>query len=205
MQVNFNRNLNPSERWSALKQVARGLAAEFPAEPGGYESLLGMARSSRDPAEARALAEEVAGMAAPEEVRQQARQLVERFALVGQKIAPILDDAGFHGVYEADRALIIYAWNMGSEHSRALAEKVGQQSGDAKLVGLCLDADLIAARDLAEKTGLPGRQFYDGRARSGALAQALRLTEAGWIYLVDRTGTVLSVRGQDDPQVWQTL
>lgn len=198
MHVNHNRNLTSAERWAALKQVARGLAAEFPTEPGGYESLLGLARSSRDPAEARALAEEVAGMPAPTAVKLQARQLADRFAMVGQKLGEVLAAAGFPDAIKAGKPLVIYSWSTWSEGSQVLAEQIRGKTGAAEVVGLCLDPDLGAAKTAAEKRALPGNQIFDSRGIEGALAQALRLSDAGWIYVVDSSGILTTVRGQDD-------
>jgi len=203
--VTRDPSLSSLGRQNAMIKVSRGLIAEFPSEPGGYESLLALARNSRDMAEARSLAEEVAALPAPNAIKRQARLLAERFALVGQQIGPILKETGYANMVEEGRGLIIYAWATWNDSSVILAEQLGKLASEVQMLGLCLDADLIPARDLAEARGLPGRQIYDARAQAGALAQALRLNDAGWIYLVDRTGVIISVRGQDDPIAWQTL
>jgi hypothetical protein len=204
LNVARNRTMTPTERLAAQAQVARGHTAEFPGEPGGYEALLGLARSA--PVEqGRALAEEVAAMPAPLSVKLAASRLAARFALVGQKISPVLTDAGYPELLEANKSLVIYTWATWSEGSQALAEHIATRAGGAVLLGLCLDDDVSAAEAVVAKRNLPGRQVYDDRATEGALAQALWISDAGWIYVIDRTGTVVTVRGQDDLNVLQNL
>lgn len=203
-RVARDRNLAPLQRLEAQARVARGHIAEFPGEPGGYEALLAMARSAPS-AQGRAWAEEVAAMPAPLGVKLAADRLAARFALVGKNLGPVLADAGYPDVLQAGQPLIIYAWATWSEGSQALAEHVADRAGTVQLLGLCLDENVTAAEAVATERNLPGRQVFDDRATEGALAQALKLGDAGWIVVVDRSGTVMTVRGQDDLNALQNL
>lgn len=204
LNVARNRNLTALQRLEAQVQVARGHITEFPGEPGGYEALLALARSA-PLAQGRAWAGEVAAMPAPLGVKLAANRLAARFALVGQKLGPVLAEAGYPDVLQAGQPLIIYAWATWSEGSQVLAEHLASRFGGAQLLGLCLDENVTAAEAVATKRNLPGRQVYDDRATEGALAQALKLGDAGWVVVVDRTGTVVTVRGQDDLNALQNL
>ena len=195
--VSRQGGLTPAQRIEACVRVARSHTAEYPAEPGGYAALLALARSHPLPA-ARALAEEVAGMPAPAPIKAQATRLVERFDMVGKKVDRILADAGVEGLRTANQPLVIYTWATWSKGSLELAEKLKAAAGGATLAGLCLDRDVEAAKAVAAEIRLPGSQTYDAEGTGGALAQALKLDDTGWVYLIDRSGAVVTVRGQDD-------
>ena len=190
-----------NDRYAA---IARSHAAEFPTEPGGFASLLALARN-QPAAQAKMLAEEVASMPAPGSIKLQAAQLAQRFALVGLKLDKVLADAGFPDALKAGTPLVVYSWASWSDASQQLGAKVKTAAGSATLIGLCLDTDLGVAKTAAEKGALPGQQIYDSRGAEGAMAQALKLNDTGWVYLVDRTGKVVTVRGQDDLNAFPQL
>lgn len=194
--------LTHAQRLAAYEKSAREMIAAFPAEPAPYWALLNLARDAVDEAAGTALAKEVASMpGAPAEVRTKARQLGLRNALLGQTIdLPYLDPAGAKHTLSDDRnrPVVIYTWTAKAPGSIALA---GQLSGivqkDTIVIGLSLDADILAAQSIATAKKLPGQLVY---ALKGAmtLAQGLHVTGPGEVFLIDRNGILRSDRAQMD-------
>jgi hypothetical protein len=204
LTISRKTGLSHSERLAAYEISAQGLVAEFPTEPAGYEALLGVARTATA-TKGVELTRQLLGMPAPITVKLQARILVDRYALVGKDLAGILRDAGSSVIPDKGSPTIIYAWASWSEGSQVLAGDLKTKAGAAKIIGLCLDANVTAAKASATKHALPGELIYDDRGLDGAVAQALKLTDAGWIYVADRTGKIRSVRAQEDSTQFENL
>jgi hypothetical protein len=189
------------ERLKAIERVARDLAADFPDQPQGFESLLTIAASDRDEVNATQVARDLLALPAPAAVKNEARKILGRFALVGQPLGAELDGANETAAKAAlQRGVptIVYTWATWSPGSLALAADLKQRGLAANIVGLNLDADLEAADRVAKREGLIGNLVYDGRGKEGALAQRLKTRGAAEVFLVDERGVIRDVRGQGD-------
>lgn len=189
-----------AERLAAAVLVARSLAAEFPDQPQGPESLVNLAVGS-DEATARSLTNEVLAMPAPPAIKQVARAFLARLDLVGKPIAAEIAGAGLaadKAGLTAGRPTVIYTWAVGSPGSLRLAADLKKLNPAANIIGLNLDQDTKTAEALARKEGLIGAMVYDERGLEGALAQRLKTRGAPQVILVDAQGIIREVRGESD-------
>lgn len=189
------------ERLKGIETVARQLTVEFPGQPQGYESLLTVAATSDDDAQAKKIARELTHSNSPTEVKENARTLLERCALIGKPLVPELE--GAHEIAAKasllpGRPTILYSWTTGSRGSLAVAADLKQSGLAANLLGLNLDSDTRAAEVFAQKQGLVGTQIYDGRGKEGALAQRLKIKKASQVLLIDAQGLIREVNGERD-------
>jgi hypothetical protein len=190
-----------AERFAAIEQVARNLAADFPDQPQGYESLLTVALAGDDEANVRSIAAELLSSPSPESVKTNARALLGRLDLVGKPIAAEFDGADVKiakAATKAGRATLIYTWASWSPSSLDLAAKLKKRGVNANVVALNLDEDTKAAEAIALKEGLLGTAVYDERGREGALAQRLSIKTAPQVIIVDDEGVIRDVRGEMD-------
>lgn len=194
LEVQIQPGLGALGRIAGYERVARKLIQDFPGEPGGYESMLAVARNTQ-PSKGRGLAQELLGTAAQNEVKNEARILIGRYELVGTNILDRLNHAGSSFDLNPELPTVIYAWATWNPRSMAQAVWLKKQAAQVNLIGLCLDTDIVKARKTGE--ALSDRQVYDEKGRKGTLAEALFLTDAGWVYQVSRDGVVLNVRVQD--------
>jgi len=195
--------LSRDGRLAAYEQAVRGLTAEFPELPNGYESLVQIAKDSSD-AKAQAIARNVLGLAAaPATVKAEAQILLDRHALVGRPVAelvrPILGAA--NPIERAKgRPLVLYSWATFAAGSHALAADLAARTpAGVALVGLCLDfRDLAPAKALATAQKLPGEQLYDWLGRRGEVAERLKLTDPALAFVIDAGGIIRAVSAQRD-------
>lgn len=190
-----------AERLKAIERVARDLAADFPDQPHGFESLLAVAASDRDEVNARKVARDLLAMPAPAPVKNEARKVLSRFDLVGQPLVGELDGANETAVKAAlQRGVptIIYTWATWSPGSLALAADLKKRGLAANIVGLNLDTDPGAAATVAQREALVGNLVYDSRGKEGALAQRLKVRGTAEVFLVDERGVIRDVRADGD-------
>lgn len=186
----------PAYEASLLAQIA-----EFPSEAGAYESLLRFAESHPREVETARIAQDVARMpAAPAEALATAATMIARQALVGQSLvemlrpalpteSPLLQPDG-HGI-------ILYTWSAQSPGSLTNAKNLLKNHPEkVRLLGVNLDTDEAAAKAAAQAAELTGEQIYDTRGPAGMLAQALKLTRAGEVYVADPQGVLRTVSAQ---------
>lgn len=201
----FNRVMRgkttKAERLAAIESAARNLAADFPDQPQGHESLLTVALAGDDEVLSRQIAEELLRSPSPAAVKENARALLGRLDLVGKPLAVELDGADAKkakGAVKAGRSTLIYTWASWSPGSLALAANLKQRGVNANVIALNLDDDSKAAEALAQKEGLLGTVVYDERGREGALAQRLKVKSAPQVIIVDAQGVIRDVRGETD-------
>lgn len=190
-----------SERLQEIEQAARGLVAEFPDQPQGYESLMTVAVSMDDENKARQIADELVKSPAPAAIKENARALLGRIDLLGKSIEGELDAAdtkSAKAVVREGLPTVIYTWATWSPGSVKLAAWLKNRGVNANVLALNLDEDVKSAEALAAKENLLGTPVYDDRGRDGALAQRLKIKSAPQVIIVDATGKIRDVRGEVD-------
>lgn len=202
--VDFAREMRKAKgkagRIDAAERVARGLIAEFPTQPQGYESLLTLA-GIFDNAKAGTVARELLASAAPDAIKTGAQVVLDRLALIGQSLSAVLEEAGVgKGKWaKAGQASVVFSWATWSPGSVALGQMLAKRNiGKANVIAVNLDEDTVAAAKLEQSANLPGKSLYDERGLAGAVASRLKLTTAPQVYLVDSAGIIRDVRGGDD-------
>ncbi len=184
------------DRMEATAATARKLAREFPEEPQAYEALLAVARAS-DQEKAGQIAYEVVASRAPEHLKQAAQTLLDRHALVGRSLATVLGDDGAALVASLPPAtpVIVYSWATWGPGSLELGRMI--QARRFAAVGVCLDENTAEAGKVERQAGLGGKHAYDAKGLGGTLADRLKFSTAGQVYLVDAGGVIRDVRGGD--------
>lgn len=193
--------LSREETLSAYAQSARDLVGEFPDLTVGYQALLAVARDSSE-SQASSIARELVGLPqTPPLARTAAQAMLDRAALLGQSIQSLtaaLPEASLVFGEAKGRPLVLYTWvtndMIGIDRAKAIAAKAPRGT---KVVGVCLDAKIVAAKAAAASLALPGTQLYDKLGREAALARALGLTDSGMIYVADSAGTIRTVAGHN--------
>lgn len=191
-----------AERLLAFEQVARGLQMEFPDVTAPVESLVQLAKASGDD-RAAIIAKDVLGMSTPDTLKTQAQIVINRLGLKGEKIADVAGNAlgSNNPIRQAlGHPVAIYSWSSAVPASLALGKRIAAVApAGTEVVGVCLDlGDLKAAKAIAGQAQPPGDQIYDPYGYTGHLAGRLRLTEPGWVYVVDAKGLIASVSAQHD-------
>jgi hypothetical protein len=182
---------------AAEETLTRRLIDDFPELTDGFDSLLGLARDS-SPARGQAIARDLVAMrAAPARTKAAAQTLLDRYALVGKPLDPILAKAGAAPLPSGNPSAltVIYTWRASAPQSVTLASRMAARARTARFVGVCLDANSAAARELVATKNAPGTQLFNER---GTLAQALHLGQAMTVLLVDRDGIIRDVQGAVD-------
>jgi len=203
LTVAKNTALSRSEKLSAYEEVLRGLTAEFPMLPNGYEALVNIAKDSPDE-RALAIVRDVLAMPqASNPAKAEAQTLLDRFALLGKSlpelVRPIVGPD--HAMRRAHgQPVVIYSWASSSRGSIVRAKAItGNVPPGAVVVGVCLDRqELESAKSRAVAERLPGEQVFDALGRHGVLAGRLNLTDHGLIYLADGNGIIRSVSAHRD-------
>lgn len=181
----------------ALEKVARGLMAEFPDQPQGYESLLTVARE-RDEPQAKALARELLRSSASAFVKEGAQTLLDQFALIGRDLGGVLKQAGAKAM-QSGKPTVIYSWAGWSPNSLTLAAFLSSKNlTGINLIAVNLDQDVAAAKKIAGDRSLPGLMNFDPLGPKGPLAAALKFNGAPQVYVTDAQGVIRDVRGLDN-------
>jgi len=192
----------PAELTAALEKTTRQLVAEFPDAPAGYESLLNLAKDST-PDRAKAIFGDLMEMPAPEAVKLEAADWLERYALVGRPLADLAKPAlGSDLRLERARGgiIVIYAWSVGDNTSVELAKQIGSiQMPGLTLFGVNLDEPAAGQQAKEMAALLPGEQLVLGKGTDTALAKVLLLNETPLIYVTDRRGGIFTVSAQNNP------
>lgn len=183
-----------SERKAAIERTARGIIAEFPTEPQGYEALLAVARAV-SPTHSAEMAREIVTSQAPDQIKRSAQVLLDQYALVGRLWSETVG-AELISVLPADQPVIIYSWATWGPGSLELGRMI--QGRRLAAVGICLDEDVEAAKKTEHSEGLGGRHLYDPKGRAGVVVNQLKFSTAGEIYLVDVKGVIRDVRGGEN-------
>jgi len=182
-------------RAEVIERIERSLIEEFPAVPNGYEALLQLARHSDD-IKGAALATELADKtAAPDFVKEGAKDLLGRYGLNGRSLGDFLPEAimGKLSSGTGGGETVVYAW--ASENSRSLSFArflVKSAPAGVGLVGVCLDKDEAKARATALEQGLGELQVYDS---GGQMAAKLRFDSAPLAYIAGTDGKIRTVSG----------
>lgn len=186
-----------AERMTATVDVARKLAKEFPAEPQAYEALLAVAKASPKE-DAEKLAREIVESPAPEAAKKSAQLLLDRHALVGRTLASVIGEAGDSVLAELPAGLpvVVYSWATWGPGSIEFGRMI--QARRFAAIGVCLDENTEEAATVAHQVGMGGKLAYDSKGLSGELAERLKFSTAGQIYLVDADGVIRDVRGGED-------
>lgn len=189
-----------AEAQVARETSARYLMQSFPRETGGYLALVGAADATSDRKKVAAVAAEIERSAAPFAAKGAARVAAGRHALVGKSLADVANTAlGRGNFFEAARRqrVVLYTWASWSPNSVAYAKTAfAKLPKDVLVLGYNLDRDVAAARALAAREKLPGRQYYDATGIGSRLSMLLFLNTAPLVYATDEKGVIIDVAGQ---------
>jgi len=173
---------------AALEAVARSLIRDYPDQAPGYLSLLTQALQ-RDNATARTMAAEVVNSPAPENVQADARRLMNRLDLVGQRIDKVLGPAlnqDAKAGWQEGKPTLIYFWASWSPDSLALGQMLaGRKLSAVNLVGICLDKNAASAAAVAATLQLPGQLIYVHGGMDDPLVVHLGAAGTPLVYLTD--------------------
>jgi hypothetical protein len=185
---------------AAEESLTRSLIQEFPNQPGGYDSLMGIARDST-PERGQVIARDILAMrTATPKSKTDAQRLLDRYALVGKPIAPILEKAGATSLMSGTdpKVTVVYTWKSSTSQSLSLAGRMATQAPKARFIGVCLDNNLATARQAATARNAPGSQYYNASGSTSPLADGLAIREPLAVYLVDGDGIIRDAQGGKD-------
>jgi hypothetical protein len=95
--------------------------------------------------------------------------------------------------------LVVYSWATWGPGSIEFGRMI--QARRFSAIGVCLDENTEEAATVAHQAGLGGKLAYDAKGLSGSLAERLKFSTAGQIYLVDAAGVIRDVRGGEDLEI----
>ncbi len=185
---------------AAVENTARALIQEFPNAPSAYESLLRIADDNVDAACTR-IAQDLLKMPAPQNVGDGARRLLDRYALVGQPLAPLLGTALASGTqpgFRKNHMAVLYTWSTVSEGLTLGQQIAAAAPQDATIVGLNLNTDVASARKVAGDNNLPGIQIYGSAGLDPSLAGQRQLIGHDFVIVAARNGVITSVSARVD-------
>jgi hypothetical protein len=181
-------------RLSAQEAATRQMIAEFPNLPEGYESLLAVARDA-GPVRGPAILNDLRQMPTTGQVQMEVQTLLDRYALVGAALGPMLMKTGFAGLAQRTqgKAIILYAWSYNNPASIAAAKRLAKLAPRAAVIGVNLDPNAEEARRAASEKRLPGDQWADGNGPGNPIAVLLKMNRAPLVYLVDQAGAIRDI------------
>ena len=167
--------------------------------PGGYESLLAIARDS-DPGRGLVVISDLRRMSLPPAITEETMIIGDRLLLVGRPLTGYLRAAGAIDIVTAvkERPVVLYAWVPEDRFSIVSAKRLGKLAPSAVMLGVCLATDPTVGQTTAQREKLPGIQYYDIRGPGSPLAVSLSLNRASLVYLIDRAGQIVDVNGLVD-------
>lgn len=189
-------------RRAQFEAIAQALVKEFPSVQETWAAMLRLAQDCEED-RAHRLLDTLLGSAQPSpEIMAGAQSLLDRLALVGKPLEPLLK-AGLQPAATPAIAkgspVILYTWSASCETSLLLAATIAQQAPTgATILGINLDSDTSSARDTAKARQLPGTQLYDKAGTDSRIAQQLKLTSPSIIFIADRQGAIRTVNGRVD-------
>ena len=176
------------------EKIARGHVREFAGVPQTYEALLRVAQSSDDAGAVR-IANDLLAMPASPAVKDGARSLLARHALVGTSLGSMLAgavDADQLAELKKSRVVILYQWAASVPNGVVLARLVTDHAPKrSAIIGINLDPDAAAARTAAKALLLRGLQMFGAPARN--LSDRLKLTSLPIVLGTDQDGVIRSV------------
>ena len=191
-----DRTLSRSERMSRFAEVAWRLARDFPDEPESYEALLRIAANSGDTA-ARQIANDLLASKGPESVKAGARTLLSRLDLIGKPLSAFLP-AEIAAHIQPGQAVCLFTWTSKHPKSLAIAAMLKERlPAGTFLVGICVDDDIVTARNYAAQRVTPAELLYDTQGVNSALAIRLGLVRPGQVYLTNPDGRISTISGLD--------
>ncbi len=181
-----------------MEAAARRLMEEFPSQPQGYESLLGVSGLYPD-AKAILLIRELVDSPAPDPVKSSARRRLIHLQLPGRRLADVLKGTECAAwLARLDRPVVIYVWAQWNPSSLALARSLNDRKlGGALWIGVSLDQapQAATAASVAAEGGFPGRQIVEGAG--GVVAERLGLDRAPIVIIADARGVIRDVHAVD--------
>jgi hypothetical protein len=183
------------------EKTARDLVAEFPDATSSYEALLAFAKDCPE-AQATGIARDLLKLSAPQAVKDNARLLLDRAALIGTPLKSILTSALAARdcpTLPKNNLTILYPWISTVEGTLVIAGEIAAKAlPGTTIIGVNLDTDPVAARKVAAERKLPGTQLYDASGENSVLARALSLAADNVVFITNRQGTIISVTARPD-------
>jgi hypothetical protein len=184
---------------AAFEKTTRSLILEFPHATSAYESLLHVADDAVDDAVATRIAADLLKMPAPQSVRDRAQRLLDRYALVGQPLTPLLGTAlaaSLPAGIPKGHMTVIYTWSAASEGVFLGHQIATVAPSDATIIGINVDTGGANARKAAQDNHLPGIQIVGSVGLIPRFADQLHLIGHDFVIVADRMGTITSVSGR---------
>jgi thiol-disulfide isomerase/thioredoxin len=197
-----------------FQKEARALHKDFPARDEVYQLLL-MAASASDVETARSLAREVVESSAPEQLKTQAKIMLDQLGAVGKPLAiefTAVDGRSVNVAAMKGKVILVDFWAtwcgpcVGEVPDvKAAYEKLHDKGFE--IVGISLDESKDALVNFVKDRGMPWPQYFDGTGWDNKFARQFGITSIPAMWLVDKQGNLrdLNARGAVEEKVSKLL
>jgi hypothetical protein len=182
-----------AERLAEYENQADNLLAEFPQNREVYAIFLGVVRNAPEAVARRAARKLILGPA-PEDLKEQAQSVIDRYDMVGKRVDlefATATGSNFDLASHKGNIVVVYTWSARTPAYKSAFRVAAAAAEKGHLVvGVCVDTDPKAANELVSRENPPGVQYADARGLASPVAVRLRILDDPCIYVFDANGTL---------------